>query len=119
MTGRNSIIILTIVFLVVLMNPVVHAFGQDVSHETAEEQAEEASPKNDGLSKALIALAAALAIGLCAIATGIAQSRIGSAGCGTLAERPETSGTIILLVAIPETMVILGFVIAIVLIFAL
>ena len=33
------------------------------------------------------------------------------------AEKPENSGTIILLVAIPETMVILGFVIAVVMMF--
>jgi V/A-type H+-transporting ATPase subunit K len=30
----------------------------------------------------------------------------------TIAERPELTGTIIILVAIPETMVILGFVVA-------
>ena len=60
----------------------------------------------------LIAFAAALAIALPALATGWAQSRIGSAGAGALAEKPETAGTIIILLAIPETMVILGFVIA-------
>ncbi len=64
------------------------------------------------MEKVLIALAAALAIGLTAIATAWAQSRIGSAGAGALAEKPELSGTIIILLAIPETMVILGFVIA-------
>jgi V/A-type H+-transporting ATPase subunit K len=47
-----------------------------------------------------------------AIATGWAQSRIGSAGAGTIAERPETAGIFIILVAIPETLTILGFVIA-------
>ncbi|MDI6801937.1 MAG: hypothetical protein QMD01_07800 [Thermodesulfovibrionales bacterium] len=64
------------------------------------------------MEKVLIALAAALAIGLTAIATAWAQSRIGSSGAGTLAEKPELSGTIIILLAIPETMVILGFVVA-------
>jgi V/A-type H+-transporting ATPase subunit K len=64
------------------------------------------------MEKALLALAAALAVGLPALATAWAQSRIGSAGAGTLAEKPELTGTIIILVAIPETMVILGFVIA-------
>ena len=62
--------------------------------------------------KVLSAFAAALALGLCALATGLAQSRIGAAGAGTLAEKPELTGTIIILVAIPETMVILGFVVA-------
>jgi V/A-type H+-transporting ATPase subunit K len=64
------------------------------------------------MEKVLIAFAAALAIGISAIATAWAQSRIGSSGAGTLAEKPELSGTIIILLAIPETMVILGFVIA-------
>ena len=64
------------------------------------------------LEKVLTALAAALAIGLSALATAWAQSKIGAAGAGTLAEKPELTGTIIILLAIPETMVILGFVIA-------
>jgi len=62
--------------------------------------------------KVLVAFAAALALGLSALATGFAQSRIGAAGAGALAEKPELTGTVIILVAIPETMVILGFVIA-------
>ncbi len=65
------------------------------------------------MEKVYIALAAALAVGLSAVATAWAQSKIGAAGAGTLAEKPELSGTIIILVAIPETMVILGFVVAV------
>ena len=65
----------------------------------------------------LMALAAALAIGLTAIATAWAQSKIGSSGAGTLAEKPELAGTIIILLAIPETMVILGFVVATMILF--
>lgn len=64
------------------------------------------------MEKGLIALAAAIAIGLPALATGWAQSRIGAAGAGTIAEKPELSGIVIILVAIPETMVLLGFVVA-------
>lgn len=68
------------------------------------------------MEKAIIALAAALAVGIPAIATAYAQAKIGSAGAGSVAEKPETAGTIIILEAIPETMVILGFVVAIMLI---
>lgn len=64
------------------------------------------------LAKALIAIAAALALGMSALATAWAQSKIGAAGAGTLAEKPELSATVIIMIAIPETMVILGFVIA-------
>lgn len=60
----------------------------------------------------LIAIGAGLAIGLAAIGTGLAQGRIGSAGVGAIAEKPEMVGLVILLIAIPETMVILGFAVA-------
>jgi V/A-type H+-transporting ATPase subunit K len=60
-----------------------------------------------------ITLSAALAIGLPALATAWAQSRIGPAAAASLAEKPQLSTTVIILVAIPETMVILGFVVAI------
>jgi V/A-type H+-transporting ATPase subunit K len=61
----------------------------------------------------LIALAAALAISMTALATAWVQSRIGSAGAGSLAEKPELRGAIIVMLAIPETLVILGFVVAV------
>jgi len=60
----------------------------------------------------IAAIGAGLAIGLAAIGTGLAQSRIGAAGAGVIAEKPELLGTIVLLIAIPETMVILGFAVA-------
>jgi V/A-type H+-transporting ATPase subunit K len=69
------------------------------------------------MERVLITFAAALAIGLTALATAWAQSRIGAAGAGTLAEKPEMSGTVIVLLAIPETMVILGFVVATMILF--
>jgi V/A-type H+-transporting ATPase subunit K len=70
-----------------------------------------------GYEKALIAFCAALAIGLPALATAWAQSKIGAAGAGALAEKPELTGTIVILVAIPETMVILGFVVSTMILF--
>lgn len=63
-----------------------------------------------------IVISAAAVLSISAIATAWAQSRIGAAGAATLAEKPELSGTIIILVAIPETMVILGFVVAVLII---
>ena len=64
------------------------------------------------MEHALLAIGAALAVGLAALGTGYAQARIGSAGVGAIAEKPEVTGTIILLVAIPETIIILGFAVA-------
>lgn len=59
-----------------------------------------------------IPIGAAIAFGVGTIGTAWAQSKIGTAGAGTIAERPETFGFMVVLVAIPETMVILGFVVA-------
>lgn len=64
------------------------------------------------MNAGLIAIGAGLAIGLAAIGTGYAQGRIGSAGIGAVSEKPELLGRVILLVAIPETLVILGFAVA-------
>lgn len=63
----------------------------------------------------MIALAAALAIGISAIGVGIAMAAIGSAAVGTLAERPQAFGQLLIYLVLPETLVIFGFVIAIIL----
>ncbi len=65
-----------------------------------------------GVGDGLIAVGAALAVGLAAIGVGIAQAAIGSAGAGTLAERPQAFGQILIYLVIPETLIIFGFVIA-------
>ena len=62
----------------------------------------------------LIAIGASLAIGLAAIATAIVQAKIGAAGKGAIIEKPELLGRILILLVIPETLVILGFVIAVI-----
>lgn len=64
------------------------------------------------MESGLIAIGAGIAVGLAALATGLAQSRIGAAAMGAIAEKPELTGRAILLVAIPETLVILGFAVA-------
>jgi len=66
-----------------------------------------------GIEAAVAAIGAGLAIFGGALGTGIAQAGIGSAGMGLLAEKPEEMGRVLLLLVIPETLVIFGFVIAI------
>lgn len=106
---------LFLLFLFVLLTVGVFAASAE---QTATAQAAQKAGRGD-LAIGLIAVGAGLAIGLAAIATGIAQSRIGAAGLGSIAERPESFGTALIFIAIPETMVILGFVVAIVLMFVL
>lgn len=64
------------------------------------------------VGEGLFALGAGLAIGLAAIGTGLAQAAIGSAGAGTIAERPQAFGQVLIYLVIPETIIIFGFVIA-------
>ena len=86
----------------------------------AQPAAETPAKQETGFLKAgLLGLAAALAVGLSALASGWAQSRIGAAAAGALAEKPELTGSMIILEAIPETMIILGFVVAVLIIFIL
>ncbi len=65
------------------------------------------------MDKVFMMLAAAAAIGVSALATAWVQSRIGAAGAGALAEKPELRGALIVMLAIPETLVILGFVVSV------
>ncbi len=65
------------------------------------------------ISSAMAALAAGIAIVGAAVATAMAQAAIGGAGMGLLAEKPEEMGRVLLFLVLPETMVIFGFVIAI------
>lgn len=58
------------------------------------------------------AIAAGAAMSVSALAAGYAQAKIGAAGAGTLAERPEVATNIIVLQALPEIIALLGFVIA-------
>lgn len=60
------------------------------------------------------AIGAGIAIGLSALATAWAQAKIGTAGIGALAEDDGLFGKVLLLVAIPETLVIFGLVVALV-----
>lgn len=111
MIKKKTFWVVGLVLSILVLNSVCFA-----AEEVAEEQVK---PDRGEWATAFIAIGAALSVGLCALATGLAQSRIGAAGCGAIAEKPETAGTVILLVAIPETMVILGFVVAVVLMFTL
>lgn len=78
-----------------------------------------AKPETNPWKDGMLGLGAAIAVGLSALGSGVAQSRIGAAAAGALAEKPELMGSMIILEAIPETMIILGFVVAVLIIFIL
>lgn len=61
----------------------------------------------------VIAIGAALAVGISAVAAGMAEKSIGAAVVGAMAEKEELFGKGLILTVIPETLVIFGLVIAI------
>lgn len=62
------------------------------------------------------ALAASIAIGTTAFATALAEYAIGTSAVGAVAEKPEVFGSVLILTVIPETIVIFGLVVALLLI---
>lgn len=64
----------------------------------------------------LLGLSAALAIASSAIAAAIAEKEIGAAAVGAMAEKEELFGKGLILTVIPETIVIFGLVVAILII---
>jgi V/A-type H+-transporting ATPase subunit K len=63
------------------------------------------------------ALGAGIAVGLTGIATGVAEMAIGSAAVGATAENKDMFGLALLFTVIPETIVIFGLVVALLLLF--
>ncbi len=68
------------------------------------------------LATGLIALSAAVAIGVSAIAAAMAEKAIGTAAIGAMAENENLFGKGLILTVIPETLVIFGLVVAIMII---
>ncbi|NJK43167.1 MAG: V-type ATP synthase subunit K [Pleurocapsa sp. SU_196_0] len=77
------------------------------------QEAETVVATGTSLGGGLVALGAGLALGLAAIGVGIAQSQIGSAAAGAVAEKPELFGQLLIYVVIPETVIIFGFLVVI------
>ncbi|MFH1779781.1 MAG: ATPase [Candidatus Micrarchaeota archaeon] len=65
-----------------------------------------------GIEQGLIALAAGLAVGAGAIATALVQSSIGAAGMGLMAEKDNKDTQVLIMLALPETLVLFGTVVA-------
>lgn len=65
------------------------------------------------LNTGLIAIGAGIAIGASAYSAAIAEKEIGTAAVGAMAEKEELFGKALILTVIPETIVIFGLIVAI------
>jgi len=88
----------------------------------AEGGAEAAAPAASGVNLALVCLAAALSVGVAALGCGIGMGAGIGGACSGIARNPEASGkitvTMIIGLALIESLTIYGLVISLILLFA-
>ncbi len=96
----------------------VHAQSTNTAEAASAENAAANTPVDigRGIKIAGLAIGAGLAIAGGAIGTGRVQAAVSASGIGVLAEKREMLSLIFILLAFPETLVVLGFVLAIMLI---
>ena len=124
MNGKKNLYVLAaMLFVALLATPAVSAAEDDET--TTDGLAQQADDNTYTVAaakwsaKGYIAIGAGLAVGLAGIGTGLAQSNIGSAAIGAVAEDDKNFTNGLIFVAIPETVVIFGLVISALLIFVM
>ena len=68
-------------------------------------------------AKGLIAIGAGLAVGLAGIGAGLGEQAIGAAAVGAMSENEKFFGKGLLMTVIPESIVIFGLVVALIMLF--
>ena len=102
--GQLALLIMIVFFSLIGMSG---AFAQPEEEAVVEQAAQEES------SVTMFRLvAAAVAFGLGAISSGIAIANIGAAAMGAIGEKPEIAGQALLFIAMADTLVIFGFITA-------
>jgi len=113
----NLYVLAAMLFVALLATPAASADNHDAGNMTVNLDATMSDNENtvsasEKTSYGYMAIGAGLAIGLAGIGTGIAQSHTGAAAVGAVAEDRGNFANSLIFIAIPETVVILGFVIA-------
>ena len=125
MNGKTNLYLLAaMLFVALLAMPAVSAAEGTGEQETTDGDSTADDNSNTVAAakwsaKGYIAIGAGLAVGLAGIGTGLAQSNIGSAAIGAVAEDDKNFTNGLIFVAIPETVVIFGLVISALLIFVM
>ena len=124
MNGKKNLYVLAaMLFVALLATPAVSAAEDDETTTDGEAQQADANTNTVAAAKwsakGYIAIGAGLAVGLAGIGTGLAQSNIGSAAIGAVAEDDKNFTNGLIFVAIPETVVSFGLVISALLIFVM
>jgi len=120
--NNNLYLLAAMLFVALLAMPAVSAADESTTTDGEATQADDNINTVEAAkwsAKGYIAIGAGLAVGLAGIGTGIAQSSIGSAAVGAVAEDDKNFTNGLIFTAIPETVVIFGLVISALLIFVM
>ena len=120
--NNNLYLLAAMFFLTLLAMPAVSAAEDTTTTDGEATQADDNINTVEAAkwsAKGYIAIGAGLAVGLAGIGTGLAQSNIGSAAVGAVAEDDKNFTNGLIFIAIPETVVIFGLVISALLIFVM
>jgi len=120
--NNNLYLLAAMLFVALLAMPAVSAADDTTTTDGEETLADDNINTVEAAkwsAKGYIAIGAGLAVGLAGIGTGIAQSNIGSAAVGAVAEDDKNFTNGLIFTAIPETVVIFGLVISALLIFVM
>lgn len=120
--NNNLYLLAAMLFVALLAMPAVSAAEESTTTDGEATQADDNINTVEAAkwsAKGYIAIGAGLAVGLAGIGTGLAQSNIGSAAVGAVAEDDKNFTNGLIFTAIPETVVIFGLVISALLIFVM
>lgn len=65
----------------------------------------------------IVAIAAALSVGVSGLAAAYAEAHIGAAGVGAILEKEDSFSKVLVLTVVPETIAVFGLVVALILLF--
>ena len=116
---RGTFFLLGAVALLMVAAPALAAHEEGPEDITEGAASEEPTDMAVAVRAVGLALGAAIAIAGAGFATAKAQAAVGAGGTGAIAEKPETATFVLFLFAIPETIIVLGFVIALLLVLAI
>ncbi len=106
---KNSCKKFLFVFAVLALFTVGAAFAQS---SQAAENAEQVVASDNGMGGAIKYIAAAIAVGIACLGSGMAVGKIGAAAMGAMAENAELSGKALPFVGLAEGICLWGFLVA-------
>ena len=121
MNWRNAVVAMAFVGLVLAGQAAMASNAPAGGAAVAPAEGAAVAPADEGTSIRLMAkaFAAALVASISIVGAAYAVARVGSAAVGAVAEKPELVGRTILFVALAEGLAVLGFAIAILIMYTM